>query len=74
MRMVILLLVLAILGVIAARQLAGPGDTSETSAIADTSTPDVPQQPRELDDFERDMGRLMEESAAARRQRIDEEK
>lgn len=73
MRMLILLIALAIVGVIVARQLAGPADTPDTAVTDETSVPDVPTKPQELDGFERDMSRFVQDSAAARRERIDQE-
>jgi hypothetical protein len=73
MRLLILLIALAIVGVLVARQLTGPADSPARFAEDAAAVPDVPTRPQELDDFEGDMNRFIRESVEARRDAIDED-
>lgn len=70
MRMLILVIAAAIVGLLAARQLTGP-PAAPTST--DAGTPAVPERPQDVEGFERDMDRFMDESAAARRDALEQQ-
>ncbi len=73
MRLVILLLVLAVIGMTLVQMLnhkpPAPAIQQETSS--NPATPTVPTRPQDLKAFERDMNRLIQDAA---NQRADQEK
>lgn len=73
MRMLILLIALAIIGLIIAQQLAGPAEKPAAPTDSPATAPEVPTRPQELRGFERDINRFVQESAQTRRETIDEE-
>lgn len=70
MRILIVVIAAAIVGVLAARQLTGP---PAAPVSTDAGTPTVPERPQDVEGFERDMDRFMDESAAARRDALEEQ-
>ena len=72
MRIVLLLIVLAIIGLILARWLGQPPLTSHVPPPADsTAAPTVPTRPQELQKFEQDLNRFMQDAASQRRRQAD---
>ena len=72
MRLLLLLVVLAIIGLTLARWLGQPPPTSHVPPAADsTATPAVPTHPQELQKFEQDLNRFMQDAASQRRREAD---
>ena len=72
MRIVLLLIVLAVIGLTLARWLGQPPPTSHVPPPADsTATPAVPTRPQELKKFEQDLNRFMQDAASQRRREAD---
>ena len=68
MRIVLLLVVLAVIGLTLARWLGQPPPTSRVLPPADsTAAPAVPTRPQELKKFEQDLNRFMQDAASQRR-------
>ena len=71
MRIVLLLIVLAVIGLTLSRWL-GQSPTTRISPPADsTATPAVPTRPQELKKFEQDLNRFMQDAASQRRREAD---
>jgi hypothetical protein len=69
MRILLLLIVLALIGLTLARWLGQPPPTSRVAPPPDsTAAPAVPTRPQELKKFEQDLNRFMQDAAAQRRQ------
>lgn len=67
MRIVLLLVVLAVIGLTLSRWLGQPPLTSQVPPPADsTATPAVPTRPQDLKKFEQDLNRFMQDAAAQR--------
>ena len=72
MRIVLLLVVLAVIGLTLARWLGQSPPTSQVPPPADsTATPAVPTRPQELKKFEQDLNRFMQDAASQRRREAD---
>ena len=71
MRIVLLLIVLAVIGLTLARWL-GQSPTSRVAPPADsTAAPAVPTRPQDLKKFEQDLNRFMQDAASQRRREAD---
>jgi len=72
MRIVLLLIVLAVIGLILARWLGEKPPTSRVPPEAATSAaPAVPTRPQDLKAFEQDLNRFMQDTARQRRREAD---
>ncbi len=72
MRLLLLLVVLAIIGLTLARWLGQPPLTTHVPPPLDsTTTPAVPTRPQDLKKFEQDLNRLMQDTATQRRREAD---
>ena len=72
MRIVLLLVVLAVIGLTLVRWLGQPPPTSRVAPPADsTATPAVPTRPQGLKAFEQDLNRFMQDAARPRRREAD---
>jgi len=72
MRIVLLLIVLAIIGLTLARWLGQPPPTSRVAPPPDsTAAPAVPTRPQELKKFEQDLNRFMQDAATQRGRQAD---
>ena len=72
MRIVLLLIVLAVIGLTLARWLGQPPPTSQVPPPPDsTAVPAVPTRPQELQKFEQDLNRFMQDAARPRRREAD---
>jgi hypothetical protein len=72
MRILLLLVVLAIIGLTLARWLGQPPPTSRVPPPADsTAAPAVPTRPQELKKFEQDLNRFMQDAATQRGRQAD---
>ena len=72
MRIVLLLVVLAVIGLTLARWLGQPPPTSRVAPPAEsTAAPAVPTRPQELKKFEQDLNRFMQDAASQRRREVD---
>ena len=72
MRIVLLLIVLAVIGLTLARWLGQPPPTSQVPPpAASTAAPAVPTRPQELQKFEQDLNRFMQDAASQRRREAD---
>jgi hypothetical protein len=72
MRILLLLVVLALIGLTLARWLGQPPPTSRVAPPADsTAVPAVPTRPQELKKFEQDLNRFMQDAAAQRGRQVD---
>ena len=72
MRIVLLLIVLAVIGLILARWLGQPPPTAHVAPPADsTAAPAVPTRPQDLQKFEQDLNRFMQDAASQRRREGD---
>ena len=72
MRLLLLLVVLAIIGLTLARWLGQPPPPSHVPPPPDsTATPTVPTRPQDLKKFEQDLNRLMQDAATQRRREAD---
>lgn len=70
MRIVLLLIVLAIIGLTLARWLGQPPRTAPALPEAATA-PAVPTRPQDLKKFEQDLNRFMQDAASQRRREAD---
>ena len=75
MRIVLLLVVLAVIGLTLARWLGQPPPTSHVPPPPDSTAvpavPAVPTRPQELQKFEQDLNRFMQDAARPRRREAD---
>ena len=72
MRLLLLLVVLAIIGLTLARWLGQPPPTAHVPPPPDsTATPAVPTRPQDLKKFEQDLNRFMQDAASQRRREAD---
>ena len=72
MRIVLLLVVLAVIGLTLARWLSQPPPTSRVAPPADsTAAPAVPTRPQDLKKFEQDLNRFMQDAATRRGRQAD---
>ena len=72
MRIVLLLVVLAVIGLTLARWLGQPPKTALVPPAATPSTaPAVPTRPQDLKAFEQDLNRFMQDTARQRRREAD---
>ena len=72
MRIVLLLIVLAIIGLTLARWLGQSPPASRVPPPADsTAAPAVPTRPQDLKKFEQDLNRLMQDAATQRSRQTD---
>lgn len=72
MRIVLLLIVLAIIGLTLARWLGQPPRTAPAPPeAAATAAPAVPTRPQDLKAFEQDLNRFMQDAARQRRREAD---
>lgn len=73
MRLILLLIVLAAIGLLVARQLQGPA-TPQPAADAEArqGLPRVPQNPQGVQQFGQDMNRYVQDAAKQQEQKIDE--
>ena len=72
MRLLLLLVVLAIIGLTLARWLGQPPPTAHVPPPPDsTATPAVPTRPQDLKKFEQDLNRFMQDAARQRRREAD---
>ena len=72
MRILLLLVVLALIGLTLARWLGQPPPTSRVAPPADsTAVPAVPTRPQKLKKFEQDLNRFMQDAAAQRGRQVD---
>lgn len=73
MRLIGLLIVLAIIGLLTARQLTGPSDEPDVGSTANGHQPPrVPQRAEDVPEFEREMHRYTDEIQEEQRRRIEE--
>lgn len=70
MRILLLLVVLAVVGLILARWLGQPPRTAPVPPEA-TATPAVPTRPQDLKAFEQDLNRFMQDTARQRHREAD---
>jgi hypothetical protein len=70
MRIVLLLIVLAVIGLTLARWLGQPPKTAPVPPEAAT-TPAVPTRPQDLKKFEQDLNRFLQDAASQRRREAD---
>ncbi len=70
MRIVLLLIVLAVIGLTLARWLGQPSQTAPAPPEA-AAAPAVPTRPQELQKFEQDLNRFMQDAASQRRREAD---
>lgn len=70
MRILLLLIVLAIIGLTLARWLGQPPRTAPAPPEAATA-PAVPTRPQDLKKFEQDLNRFMQDAASQRRREAD---
>ena len=70
MRIVLLLIVLAVIGLTLARWLGQPPKTAPAPPEA-TAAPAVPTRPQGLKKFEQDLNRFMQDAASPRRREAD---
>ena len=70
MRIVLLLVVLAVIGLTLARWLGQPPKTAPAPPEAATA-PAVPTRPQDLKKFEQDLNRFMQDAASQRRHEAD---
>lgn len=71
MRIIIILVVLAIIGLLAARQLQAPAPSPDNRA-KDTP-PAVPTRPQDVPKFQKDMNQFMEDQGKKQHDRIEQE-
>ena len=72
MRIVLLLVVLAVIGLTLARWLGQPSRTAPAPPeAAATAAPAVPTRPQDLKKFEQDLNRFMQDAASQRRREAD---
>jgi hypothetical protein len=72
MRILLLLIVLAVVGLTLARWLGQPPPTSRVAPPADsTAAPAVPTRPQDLQKFEQDLNRFMQDAATQRGHQAD---
>ena len=72
MRILLLLVVLALIGLTLARWLGQPPPTSRVAPPPDsTAAPAVPTRPQELKKFEQDLNRFMQDAATQRGRQAD---
>ena len=73
MRIVLLLVVLAVIGLTLARWLGQPPPTSPVPPPAESAAaaPAVPTRPQDLKQFEQDLNRFMQDAASQRRREAD---
>ena len=71
MRIVLLLIVLAVIGLTLARWLGQPPQTAPAPPEATTAAPTVPTHPQDLKQFEQDLNRFMQDAASQRRREAD---
>lgn len=74
MRMIFLLVVLLIIALVVTRQIGGPSAPDPTSASVQTNQPPkVPTRPQDVQKFGQDMDKFVQDSAARRQQKIEEQ-
>lgn len=72
MRILLLLVVLAIIGLILTRWLDQPPPAAHVPPPADsTAAPAVPTRPQDLKKFEQDLNRFLQDAATQRRRQVD---
>lgn len=71
MRLLIILIVLAIIGVLTARQLEKPAPEPATQGQSKDAPPRVPTRPQEVPKFQKDMNQYMEDQGKKQHDRID---
>jgi hypothetical protein len=72
MRILLLLIVLAVVGLTLAHWLGQPPPTSRVAPPADsTAAPAVPTRPQDLKKFEQDLNRFMQDAATQRGRQAD---
>ena len=72
MRIVLLLIVLAVIGLTLARWLGQPPKTAPVPPAATTpAAPAAPTRPQDLKAFEQDVNRFMQDAASQRRREVD---
>ncbi len=71
MRIVLLLIVLAVIGLMLARWLGQPPRTAPAPPEAAATAPAVPTRPQDLKKFEQDLNRFMQDAASQRRHQAD---
>lgn len=71
MRIVLLLVVLAVIGLTLARWLGQPPRTAPAPPEAAATAPAVPTRPQDLKKFEQDLNRFMQDAASQRRHQAD---
>ena len=71
MRILLLLVVLAVIGLTLARWLDQPPKTAPVPPNAATTAPAVPTRPQDLKAFERDINRFMQDTATQRNREAD---
>ena len=71
MRIVLLLIVLAIIGLTLARWLGQPPRTAPAPPEAAATAPAVPTRPQDQKKFEQDLNRFMQDAASQRRREAD---
>lgn len=72
MRIVLLLIVLAVIGLTLARWLGQPPPAAHVPPPPDsTAAPAVPTRPQDLKKFEQDLNRFMQDAASQRRREAD---
>ncbi|MDG4551751.1 MAG: hypothetical protein P9G45_15230 [Candidatus Contendobacter sp.] len=72
MRIVLLLIGLAVIGLTLARWLGQPPPAARIPPLRDSTTaPAVPAQPQDLKKFEQDLNRFMQDAASQRRREVD---
>lgn len=74
MRLIVILLALAVVGLLAAKQLQRPPLEPSRVGLEGgmPGVPVVPQRPQDLQRFEQDMNRFVDETARERQRQIDE--
>jgi hypothetical protein len=71
MRILLLLIVLAIIGLTLVHWLSQPPSTARVSPEATVAAPVVPTGPQELKKFEQDLNRFMQDAATQRNRQAD---
>ena len=72
MRILLLLVVLAVIGLTLARWLGQPPPAAHVPPPADSAAaPAVPTQPQDLKKFEQDLNRFMQDATSQRRREVD---
>jgi hypothetical protein len=74
MRLIILLIALLVVGLLVSQQISNETEPAVEGIVENSNhdVPKVPVKPQDVQQFERDMNKFMEDEASAQKERLDQ--